>query len=113
MPTVRRPLLRDSKTPRPLAFRARRKKCRNRSGDSIDSIQAQSEQAPLTPCQLRLASRIIHPSLMPNEKAPSSGTFLPSSLMHLLSGEPMHDLSGVDKSERNPDLTRAESSAAL
>ena len=34
---------------------------------------------------------------MPYEKAPSSGAFLPLSLMHILSGEPMHDLSGVDK----------------
>jgi hypothetical protein len=25
------------------------------------------------------------------------GAFLPSSLMHHLSGEPMHDLSGVDR----------------
>jgi hypothetical protein len=33
---------------------------------------------------------------MPYEKAPSSGAFLPLSLMHILSGEPMHDLSGVD-----------------
>jgi hypothetical protein len=33
---------------------------------------------------------------MPDEKAPSLGAFLPSSLMHHLSGEPMHDLSGVD-----------------
>src|SRR5450759_1384328 len=33
---------------------------------------------------------------MPDEKAPSSGAFLPSSLMHHLSGEPMYDLSGVD-----------------
>jgi transposase InsO family protein len=34
---------------------------------------------------------------MPYEKAPSSGAFLPLSLMHILSGEPMHDLSGVDR----------------
>ena len=33
---------------------------------------------------------------MPYEKAPSSGAFLPLSLMHILSGAPMHDLSGVD-----------------
>ena len=33
---------------------------------------------------------------MPYEKAPSSGAFLPLSLMYFLSGEPMHDLSGVD-----------------
>ena len=33
---------------------------------------------------------------MSYEKAPSSGAFLPLSLMHFLSGEPMHDLSGVD-----------------
>ena len=33
---------------------------------------------------------------MPYEKAPSSGAFLPLSLMYILSGEPMHDLSGVD-----------------
>ena len=33
---------------------------------------------------------------MPYEKAPSSGAFLPLSLMYFLSGEPMHYLSGVD-----------------
>ena len=33
---------------------------------------------------------------MPDEKAPSSGAFLPLSLMYFLSGEPMHYLSGVD-----------------
>ena len=37
---------------------------------------------------------------MPYEKAPSSGAFLPLSLMHILSGAPMHDLSGVDTSSR-------------
>src|SRR5665647_1500158 len=35
---------------------------------------------------------------MSYEKAPSSGAFLPVSLMYFLSGEPMHDLSGVDSS---------------
>jgi len=34
---------------------------------------------------------------MPDEKAPSSGAFLPLSLMYFLSGELMHYLSGVDK----------------
>ena len=34
---------------------------------------------------------------MPYAKAPSSGAFLPLSLMHFLSGEPMHYLSGVDR----------------
>ena len=33
---------------------------------------------------------------MPKQKAPSSGAFLPLSLMYFLSGAPMHDLSGVD-----------------
>jgi hypothetical protein len=33
---------------------------------------------------------------MPDEKAPSSGAFLPTSLMYFCSGEPMHFLSGVD-----------------
>ncbi len=33
---------------------------------------------------------------MPYEKPPSLGAFLPLSLMYFLSGEPMHDLSGVD-----------------
>ena len=37
---------------------------------------------------------------MPYEKAPSSGAFLPASLMYFLSGEPMHYLSGVDIKER-------------
>src|ERR1039457_985822 len=34
---------------------------------------------------------------MPYEKPPSSGAFSPLSLMYFLSGEPMHDLSGVDR----------------
>jgi hypothetical protein len=33
---------------------------------------------------------------MPDEKAPSSGAFLPASLMYFCSGVPMHFLSGVD-----------------
>ena len=46
---------------------------------------------------------------MPYEKAPSSGAFLPLSLMHILSGEPMHDLSGVDKRiYKTGDLARAD-----
>jgi len=36
---------------------------------------------------------------MPYEKLPSSGAFLPLSLMYFLSGEPMHDLSGVDRQQ--------------
>jgi FkbM family methyltransferase len=35
---------------------------------------------------------------MPDEKAPSSGAFLPASLMYFCSGVPMHFLSGVDRS---------------
>jgi hypothetical protein len=34
---------------------------------------------------------------MPEEKAPSSGAFLPASLMYFCSGWPMHFCSGVDK----------------
>jgi hypothetical protein len=33
---------------------------------------------------------------MPDEKAPSSGTFLPASLMYFCSGQPMHFCCGVD-----------------
>jgi hypothetical protein len=33
---------------------------------------------------------------MPDEKAPSSGAFLPASLMYFCSGQPMHFGSGVD-----------------
>ena len=33
---------------------------------------------------------------MPDEKAPSSGAFLPASLMYFCSGQPMHFCSGVD-----------------
>ena len=36
--------------------------------------------------------------LMPEEKAPSSGAFLPASLMYFCSGEPMHFCCGVDTS---------------
>ena len=35
---------------------------------------------------------------MPDEKAPSSGAFLPASLMYFCSGQPMHFCSGVDTS---------------
>jgi hypothetical protein len=38
---------------------------------------------------------------MPDEKAPSSGAFLPASLMYFCSGEPMHFCSGVDTSAFN------------
>jgi hypothetical protein len=38
---------------------------------------------------------------MPDEKAPSSGAFLPASLMYFCSGEPMHFLSGVDTATTN------------
>src|SRR5665811_547945 len=50
------------------------------------------------------------PSLMPYEKAPSSGAFLPASLMYFLSGEPMHYLSGVDTGIelRRPHRTHGE-----
>ena len=41
---------------------------------------------------------------MPYEKAPSSGAFLPLSLMYFLSGEPMHDLSGVDTAPIDAEL---------
>jgi len=37
---------------------------------------------------------------MPDEKAPSSGAFLPASLMYFCSGVPMHFLSGVDNCEK-------------
>jgi len=51
---------------------------------------------------------------MPDEKAPSSGAFLPASLMHFLSGEPMHDLSGVDTLEtENAKLKRLLADAML
>jgi hypothetical protein len=33
---------------------------------------------------------------MPDEKAPSSGAFLPASLMYFCSGQPMHFCCGVD-----------------
>jgi hypothetical protein len=33
---------------------------------------------------------------MRDEKAPSSGAFLPPSLMYFCSGKPMHFYSGVD-----------------
>src|SRR5450759_605232 len=37
---------------------------------------------------------------MPKQKAPSSGAFLPATLMYFCSGEPMHFLSGVDTRAR-------------
>jgi hypothetical protein len=42
---------------------------------------------------------------MPDEKAPSSGAFLPASLMYFCSGVPMHFLSGVDISACRCELT--------
>ena len=47
---------------------------------------------------------------MPYAKAPSSGAFLPLSLMHFLSGEPMHYLSGVD---RRAAITAKQSSVPV
>ena len=44
----------------------------------------------------RTRRRIIPPKPDADEKAPSSGAFLPASLMYFCSGEPMHVLSGVD-----------------
>jgi hypothetical protein len=46
------------------------------------------------------------------EKAPSSGAFLPLSLMYFLSGDPMHDLSGVDSSDHNVRDFHSSTSAA-
>src|SRR5208283_1039576 len=70
--------------------------------------QAQSEQEPLTPCQLRNAGGQSRLALMPEEKAPSSGAFLPASLMYFCSGQPMHFCSGVD----TPDLGGRTAGAA-
>jgi hypothetical protein len=39
---------------------------------------------------------------MPEEKAPSSGAFLPASLMYFCSGWPMHFCSGVDREVYRP-----------
>ena len=47
---------------------------------------------------------------MPDEKAPSLGAFSQASLMYFLSGEPMHDLSGVD---RRLAFARSSSGLAL
>ena len=48
---------------------------------------------------------------MPDEKAPSSGAFLPASLMYFCSGEPMHFCSGVDTEGRR--LTRGSAGQAV
>jgi hypothetical protein len=45
------------------------------------------------------------------EEGPQSGAFLPLSLMYFLSGEPMHDLSGVDTSS-NQLISRMRSICA-
>src|SRR3979409_960686 len=66
--------------------------------DEWRQLQAQSEQAPLTPFQLGHADGSSQPSLMPDEKLISSVGFLPTSLMYFCSGEPMHFCSGVDTS---------------
>src|SRR3981189_1918920 len=64
--------------------------------DEWRQLQAQSEQAPLTPFQLGHADGSSQPSLMPDEKLISSVGFLPTSLMYFCSGEPMPFCSGVD-----------------
>src|SRR3979409_1464185 len=58
-------------------------------------LQAQSEQAPITPFQFRYAGGSSQPSLILVETAPRWG-LLPASLMYFCSGEPMHFCSGVD-----------------
>ena len=52
-------------------------------GNERRQLQAQSKQAATQ-------------ALMPDEKTPSSGAFLPASLMYFCSGQPMHYCSGVD-----------------
>jgi hypothetical protein len=66
--------------------------------DECRQLQAQSEQAPLTPFQLGHSGGSSQPSLMPDEKPPVRGGFLPTSLMYFCSGEPMHFCSDVDGS---------------
>jgi len=43
---------------------------------------------------------------MPEEKASSSGAFLPASLMYFCSGQPMHFCCGVDTQEARPSEER-------
>src|SRR3979411_3436134 len=58
-------------------------------------LQAQSEQAPITPFQFRYAGGSSQPSLILVETAPRWG-LLPGSLMYFCFGRPMHHCSGVD-----------------
>src|ERR1700730_2144098 len=67
-------------------------------GNERRQLQAQSQQEPLTPCQLGNAGVQSHPGLMPQEKAPVRGALLPASLMYFCSGQLMHFCSGVDTS---------------
>src|SRR3981189_3018321 len=80
--------------------------------DEWRQLQAQSEQAPLTPFQLGHADGSSQPSLMPDEKLISSVGFLPTSLMYFCSGEPMHFCSGVD-TVRDRISSVSEKSASL
>src|SRR3982074_3971436 len=62
-------------------------------------LQAQSEQAPITPFQFRYAGGSSQPSLILVETAPRWG-LLPASLMYFCFGRPMHHCSGVDTRRR-------------
>ena len=75
-----------------------------------DSYRLNQSKRRLTPCQLGYAGGSSHPSLMPDEKAPSSGVFLPASLMYFCSGEPMHFCSGVDSGPHRARTRRLASS---
>jgi hypothetical protein len=43
---------------------------------------------------------------MPDEKTPSSGAFLPASLMYFCPGLPMHFCSGVDMEQFGDESSR-------
>src|SRR3977135_2622396 len=58
-------------------------------------LQAQTEQAPITPFQFRYAGGSSQPSLILVETAPRWG-LLPASLMYFCFGRPMHHCTGVD-----------------
>src|ERR1700716_1720489 len=72
-------------------------------------LQAQSEQAPITPFQFRYAGGSSQPSLILVETAPRWGPLLPASLMYFCFGRPMPHCSGVD----TPDVHAGKDGAGV
>ena len=66
--------------------------------NELRQLQVESQQEPLTPCQLGNAGGQSHPGLMPQEKAPVRGPYCQHRCVMFPSGQLMHFCSGVDNS---------------